>query len=420
MYLQGCVVAALLAVTGVSAATNWPVFFEHLGNVHSIHNKWDLTLTLDTRLQEFEIRLRNVSISLDVLRPTFQEAGVAEAAEEVAEAGEEDISVRAANVKAVFSTVQTHWDAIAAIFKRRVADLLRRLGDYKALGDRRSFEMYARSRRVTQLRGHADGDEASSRQKRAACSGTSGLFGILFGVAYQPNIDCINQELERFRGDVNGNIDNIVNIQNKMDNKHNQELRETKSMVKKVEKMTGKIEHKMDIMELRSGVGLTGNLVERTLLLLQQVEAELRDCEHQLAEMERVMTSLAGGRLTQSLISGPRLKRMLANIEVALPANFSLLYPSSASLWPYYSVLSTSIYFSSDLDQMIVAVSIPLVDRGNELNLYRVHNLPLKVRNGYSVTADIDTEYLLIGRNGEYNLAIEKEDFQVASQCYKC
>ena len=173
MYLQGCVVAALLTVTGVSAATNWPVFFEHLGNVHSIHNKWDLTLTLDTRLQEFEIRLRNVSISLDVLRPTFQEAGVAEAAEEVAEAGEEDISVRAANVKAVFSTVQTHWDAIATIFKRRVADLLGRLGDYKALGDRRSFEMYARSRRVTQLRGHADSDEASSRQKRAACSGTS-------------------------------------------------------------------------------------------------------------------------------------------------------------------------------------------------------------------------------------------------------
>ena len=36
----------------------------------------------------------------------------------------------------------------------------------------------------------------------------------------------------------------------------------------------------------------------------------------------------------------------------------------------------------------------------------------LKVRNGYSVTADIDTDYLLIGRNGEYNLPIKKEDFQ--------
>ena len=28
------------------------------------------------------------------------------------------------------------------------------------------------------------------------------------------------------------------------------------------------------------------------------------------------------------------------------------------------------------------------------------------------MTADIDTEYLLIGQKGEYNLAIEKEDFQ--------
>ena len=38
--------------------------------------------------------------------------------------------------------------------------------------------------------------------------------------------------------------------------------------------------------------------------------------------------------------------------------------------------------------------------------------MPLKVRNGYSVTADIDTEYLITGKNGEYNLPIKKEDFQ--------
>ena len=73
--------------------------------------------------------------------------------------------------------------------------------------------------------------------------------------------------------------------------------------------MTGKIEQKMNIMELRSGVGVTGNLVERTLLQLQRVEAEIRECETHLAEIERVMASLAGGRLTQSLISAPRLKR---------------------------------------------------------------------------------------------------------------
>ena len=50
----------LSAVTSLSlplalGATNWPVFFEHLGNVHSIHNKWDLSLSIDTRLTEFEV-----------------------------------------------------------------------------------------------------------------------------------------------------------------------------------------------------------------------------------------------------------------------------------------------------------------------------------------------------------------------------
>ena len=44
------------------------------------------------------------------------------------------------------------------------------------------------------------------------------------------------------------------------------------------------------------------------------------------------------------------------------------------------------------------------------MNYY--HYKFVQVRNGYSVTADIDTEYLLIGQKGEYNLAIEKEDFQ--------
>ena len=176
--------------------------------------------------------------------------------------------------------------------------------------------------------------------------------------------------------------------------------------------MTGDIEEKMTIMEIRSGVGLTGNVIERTMLQLQQIDADLRDCEHHLAEVERVMTSLAGGRLTQSLISASRLQSLLVKVEKSLPPNFHLLYPSSSSLWPYYSVLTTSIYFSSQLEQMIIAVSIPLVDRGNDLTLYRVHNLPLKVRNGYSVTADIDTEYLLTGRNGDFHLAIKKEDFQ--------
>ena len=85
---------------------------------------------------------------------------------------------------------------------------------------------------------------------------------------------------------------------------------------------------------------------------------------------------------------------------------------STGSLWPYYSVLSTSVAYSRDWQRLTVGLSVPLLDSANMLHLYRVHNLPVKVRAGYSVTADITTEYLLVGREGEYHLPLAKQDFQ--------
>ena len=63
----------------------------------------------------FQVRLRNVSITLDVLRPTFRPSE-----EDQEEVDSEDITARDANVKAVFSSVQDHWDLIASIYKERV------------------------------------------------------------------------------------------------------------------------------------------------------------------------------------------------------------------------------------------------------------------------------------------------------------
>lgn len=275
----------------VLSATNWPVFFEHLGQIHSIHNKWDLALTVETRLDEFETRLKNVSITLDVLRPTFQEE-------------DDGATNKNFNVRSAQEAVRNHWDTISQLYKGRVRELLLRLNDYRALGDKQSFERYARTRLTkTQSIQVYEDSRIKRRHKRASCQRTTGLFGVMFGFAYQPNIDCLNDQFEQFKGDLNGNVQDLIQEQNKMSSRHTNEMKETKKMVKNVEKMTGKIEEKMTIMELRSGGGLVGaSPVEKIMLQLQQVEAELRQCEQHLAEVERVMTSLAGGKLiTQSL-----------------------------------------------------------------------------------------------------------------------
>jgi len=420
--LAHLLVLLLFVVTFVRCGTDWPVFFEHLGKVHSIHNKWDLTFSIDTHFSEFETRLKNVTNRIDAYRPSFPPQDKVESENDAHERDSDEINetdqsdAKELNQESVYLIVNEHWDILSKHLKKRADTLLVRLNDYKSLGDSRTFKDQGRRRR-RKTREAADSDESDvpkSREKRQACKKITGLAGYLFGFAYQPNIDCMNEELDRLRKNLHGDVDNLVNSQNSMQQKTSRQIMETKKMVKKVEKMTGKIEEKMTIIERRSSVGKspTQNLIEKTMLLLQRLDAELRECEQFLSEMERVITSLAGGRLSQSLVSGPKLKRHLRNVERQVPRNFSLLYPSKHSLWPYYSVLSTSIYFSKDFDEIYVHLSIPLVDKSNELGLYRVHNLPLKVRNGYSVTADIDTEYLLTAQNGDFHLPLSKEDFQ--------
>ena len=64
--------------------------------------------------------------------------------------------------------------------------------------------------------------------------------------------------------------------------------------------------------------------------------------------------------------------------HLQLPSTFRLLFSGDEPLWPYYSVLSASAAIDSRLDEVVVHVSIPLMDLGAINSLHRVHNLPIK------------------------------------------
>ena len=63
------------------------------------------------------------------------------------------------------------------------------------------------------------------------------------------------------------------------------------------------------------------------------------------------------------------------------------------------------------MDSMVVRLGIPLVDLGNVLDLTKVHNLPLKAKDGYSVKVDITAEYLVTDASRNHFLELHKEDF---------
>ena len=135
--------------------------------------------------------------------------------------------------------------------------------------------------------------------------------------------------------------------------------------------------------------------------------------EERLVEVETVVTSLGSGKLSKSVISPKKLRETLKMIDRQVPENYTLLFGAEEALWPYYSVIGANALFDKRLEDVVVTLSIPLIDQNSVLDLHRVHNLPLKVKDGYSVIADISTEYLVSDESKQYFLELYKEDFQV-------
>merc|ERR1719397_953423 len=316
--------ATLLAV---QASTDWPVFFEHLGRVHSIHNKWELTFAVKTNFGHFEQKLLNISRRIDTFE--LEEPTVEFVEDERKEEKEETKEDR------IFRLVNEHWDGLASLLRRRSNALLHRLRDYRSLGDNRVVGRRGEARAADSdalsrgqerlswaeprmLWGQAEvsGEDASlllSRGKRDTdCRMHSGIASLFFGFTYQSNVEGVKKQLEQLRGTVRDDVSNMVDSQQKFSSRTQREMGETKKMVKKVEGMTRKVEKKMLVMERSGGMAQDG-----TLVALQQLDVQLRECDQFLDEIDRIVSSLAGGRLSQALVPGPLLRQHLADVEAS-------------------------------------------------------------------------------------------------------
>ena len=140
----------------VQAGTDWPVFFEHLGRVHSIHNKWEVTFAVKTNFRTMEQKLLNISRqikefqvsghsfpyffapgSFDLLhlhQPALEEEAELEFAADVGdeENTEED---------RLFRLVNEHWEGLADLLAKRSGALLKRLGDYRSYWGRINWKV---------------------------------------------------------------------------------------------------------------------------------------------------------------------------------------------------------------------------------------------------------------------------------------
>ncbi len=113
------ILTCLVALSVSAQNTEWPVYFEHLGLVHSIHNKWDLSLTTPLHLPKLEARIFKTIHRLRLLSGQYNK--------------EAEAHFRSDEEKSRLEELQESWGKLNRQLSRRAENMRRRTRNLKAL-----------------------------------------------------------------------------------------------------------------------------------------------------------------------------------------------------------------------------------------------------------------------------------------------
>ena len=136
-----------------------------------------------------------------------------------------------------------------------------------------------------------------------------------------------------------------------------------------------------------------------------------------LFEYLRIMTS---HRATSAVIPPVTLQRLLLKIKDRMRSNPRLRLPydpQTQEIWKYYEVMKVTPII---LDKMLVILlTIPVLDKSLELNIYRVHNLP-SIPPGQEVAAtyQLEGDYFAIGKHGVYVTILTERAVQLCIESH--
>ena len=156
-------------------------------------------------------------------------------------------------------------------------------------------------------------------------------------------------------------------------------------------------------------------IAQTILSRLQTGTVSIENNIDKIFEYLRIMTS---HKATSAVIPPVALRRLLLRIQDRMHANPRLRLPydpQTGEVWIYYGVIKV---IPMVIDRMLVILmTIPLLDKTLELNIYREHNLPA-IPPGQEVEAlyQLENDYFAIGKHGMYVTLPTKQSVRTCLQ----
>lgn len=114
-------------------------------------------------------------------------------------------------------------------------------------------------------------------------------------------------------------------------------------------------------------------------LILDEIRQSSQNAILYLENLRVELNMLSLNHLSPSTISPRSLRKLLLEIRNKLPSSMKLPADPVTDIWYFYNTLSCTAYL--DGHKILIVLSIPLLDRKETYEVYKIHNLPLPMHN---------------------------------------
>ena len=138
--------------------------------------------------------------------------------------------------------------------------------------------------------------------------------------------------------------------------------------------------------------------------ILSRLQTGTVSIENNIDKIFEYLRIMSNHKATSAVIPPVALRRLLLKIEDRMRANPRLRLPydpRAGGIWKYYSVIKVTPIVMDKM--LVILMTIPVLDKTLELNIYQVHNLPA-IPPGQEVAAlyQLESKYFAIGKHGMY------------------
>ena len=139
-------------------------------------------------------------------------------------------------------------------------------------------------------------------------------------------------------------------------------------------------------------------------IILSRLQTGTVSIENNIDKIFKYLRIMSNHKATSAVIPLVALRRLLLKIEDCMRTNPRLRLPyepRAGEIWKYYSVIKVTPIVMDKM--LVILITIPVLDKTLELNIYQVHNLPA-IPPGQEVEAlyQLENEYFAIGKHGMY------------------